>query len=209
MSKCHGCHLLSLRRFLQEIGVGVLILFFLFCLAFPAAAREVAGVQVAETLTGGEGIQLRLNGAGIRYKFFFKIYVGALYLEHPSRDVKAVIGDNGSKRMVMHFLYDEVSREKLIAGWNDGFEKNITGERLKALKPRIDQFNSLFSTVREGDVIVLDYQPERGTEVIIRGEKKGLITGKDFNDALLLIWLGEEPVTEDLKEALLDYSGKN
>jgi hypothetical protein len=42
--------------------------------------------------------------------------------------------------------------------------------------------------------------------VTIAKEEKGVIPGKDFNDALLRIWLGEKPVNKGLKEQLLDYN---
>jgi len=197
-----------LRDLKQQVFTGAFIICFVVCLTFPAVARNMAGVEVSEMFKASDGKQLHLNGAGIRSKFFFKIYVGELYLENPSRDVEAVINDNGTKRIVMHFLHDEVSKEKLVAGWNEGFEKNSTTEQLAVLQPRINQFNKMFTTVHAGDVIILNYQSGQGTEVTIRGERKGVITGKDFNDALLRIWLGKKPVTEDLKEALLDYSKK-
>ena len=52
-------------------------------------------------------------------------------------------------------------------------------------------------------VIYLDYIPGRGTRVTINGESKGLIAGRDFNNALLDIWLGEEPADKGLKKAML------
>lgn len=206
MSAFLNCHFFNERKLFGTLFMGGLVLVFLFLLALPVVARTISDIEVAEVLTSEEGKQLHLNGAGVRKKFFFEIYIGALYLEHPSQEAKKVVSDAGAKRMVLHFLYDEVSREKLIDGWDDGFEKNSTAKQKATLQARINQFNNLFSTVKKGDTIILDYRPNSGTEVTIRGEKKGVVPGKDFNDALLLIWLGEEPVTEELKGALLNYS---
>ncbi len=75
-----------------------------------------------------------------------------------------------------------------------------------ALQPRIDSFNEMFVDVTEGDRIELDYVPGEGTVVHIAGSKKGVVEGKDFNDALLLIWLAEKPVTKNLTGQLLSYS---
>lgn len=47
-------------------------------------AKEVAGVTLPETITLGSK-PLVLNGAGIRSKFFIKVYVGALYLPARAR----------------------------------------------------------------------------------------------------------------------------
>jgi len=109
----------------------------------------------------------------------------------------------GPKRIAMHFLHDEVSEEKLLDAWNDGFENNQTAEILTTLRQRIEQFNKLFQTVHKGDVITLDYIPQEGTAVGINGLEKGKVPDADFNRALLLIGLGDKSADEDLKQALL------
>lgn len=183
----------------------VLLLFCLLVISVPAEAREIAGVEVQETIKADDGTVLQLNGAGIRTKLFFDIYLAQLYLEKPAASAAEVIAADGRKRMIMHFLYKEVSKDKLVEAWNEGFKGNTGGEDLSRLQERIDQFNALFEDVRQGDVIVLDYAPSTGTAVTSKGREKGVIPGKDFNDAMLKIWLGEAPVTDSLKKELLSY----
>ena len=174
------------------------------CLLFllltsPALGMEIAGVPIPDSL----GPDLKLNGAGIRSKLFFKIYIGELYLEHPSSEAATILNDAGRKVMVMHVLYDKVEREKLVDGWNDGFSANLSPEQLEQLGSKIQQFNDLFIDVHKGEEIVLDYSPGQGTTVSIAGKARGTVEGKEFNRALLSIWLGDEPVTRDLRDALL------
>ena len=107
----------------------------------------------------------------------------------------------------MHFLYEELSKDKLIEAWDEGFRANADPRQLALLQTRIAEFNALFDRVRKGDEISLDYNPATGTEVTIRNQVKGVIPGKDFNDALLGIWLGKEPVSPELRKELLDYTG--
>jgi len=114
-----------------------------------------------------------------------------------------VIAADGHKRVAMHFLYEKVEKEKLTDGWHEGFVGNNSPEQLKALQERIDQFNAMFTDAKKGDVIFLDYAPGSGTKVTIAGVEKGVIPGKDFNDAMLAIWLGDKPVSKDLKAKLL------
>lgn len=175
-------------------------------LSTSAMAQEIAGVKIAEEVSTSNGRSLTLNGAGIRSKLFFKIYIAQLYLAESSSSAEAILQADSPKRLVMHFLYDEVSREKLVDGWNSGFHANLTAETMVSLQGKIDQFNALFQTVHSGDVISLDYQPGLGTRVIISGTEKGVVAGKDFNDALLSIWLGKSPVTKDLKKQLLSQN---
>lgn len=182
--------------------IAVLLLF-----VSPLHAKEITGVMVQEVVKTDSGAEMILNGAGIRSKFFFDIYIAELYLEVPSASVDEIIAATGSRRMVMYFLYKEVSKDKLVEGWVEGFSGNSSPEDVIALQARINSFNAMFVDVKKDDTIVLDFVPGKGTIVTIANEEKGVIEGKDFNDALLLIWLGEKPVNKKLKQQLLSYAG--
>jgi hypothetical protein len=168
-----------------------------------AGALQRGGVDFPDTITTEQDQQLLLNGAGIRKKLFFSIYVAALYLEKPTADPLELVEYDGRKRMLMHFLYDSVEREKLITAWEEGFVANTEAAELADLESAIKTFTSLFVDMVKGERILLDYSPGLGTAVVIKGEEVGVIPGKGFNDALLRIWLGSEPVTPKLKAQLL------
>jgi len=167
-------------------------------------AMEIAGVNLEDKIQlTPDGPVLVLNGAGIREKFFFNIYVAGLYLPKKSNLAAEILAMPGAKRATMHFLHDEVSKEKLVAAWIDGFENNQSQAEMNKLRGRLDRFNGFFRTVHRGDVIVLDYIPDIGTSVNVKGVKKGVIPGDDFSRALLSVWLGNEPADSDLKYGLL------
>ena len=168
------------------------------------SAREVAGIDIPETVQLAAGTPpLVLNGAGIRKKFFFKIYVAGLYLPSRQTTTEVILDMPGPKRVHMHFLYKEVERDKLVTGWQEGFENNLETSEFEKVASRLAKFNQLFRTMHRGDVIYLDYQPEEGTQVLFNGELQGRIEGDDFYAALLQVWLGQQPADADLKTALL------
>ena len=176
----------------------------LFITVTAAGAREIEGVDIQDSYQlPGSDATLQLNGAGIREKFFMDIYIGALYLPATTPDVNAILNGKGAASVLMHFLHSEVSKQKIINGWKDGLEDNLAEDQMAALRPRLDKFNSLFHTVRKGDVIRIDYLPESGTNVRINGEWRGVVEGNDFFRALLRIWLGDNPVSTSLKQAML------
>jgi hypothetical protein len=169
---------------LKSIFVSLL---FLFITCQAAAALEVAGVKVPEKISIGDSdTQLVLNGAGIRKKFFIKVYVGALYLPAKQNKINAILAETGPKRITMHFLYKELSAKKLVNGWNEGFSGNNSAAEVKSLQARINRFNKLFRTV-----------------VYINDQQMGTVEGFDFNQALLKIWLGKKPADDGLKKAWL------
>jgi hypothetical protein len=182
-----------------------ILLAFLLALSSGATnAREFHDMRFADKVViPGTQQALQLNGIGYRSKFFFKIYIGALYTVTRAKTPEAVLSQTGPKRLLMHFVYSEVSREKLVNAWNEGFEENTPAGDLAKLRERIDQFNAMFPTLHSGDEVLFDYIPDEGTVVTIKGETKGVIKGEDFNHALLNIWLGNEPADSGLKDALL------
>ena len=178
----------------------------LFTILFSISlnARQLDDVSFPDTIIlDGTDVALQLNGMGYRTKFVFKVYVGALYTETRVNSRDAVQTLKGPKRVVMHMVYDEVSSEKMVDGWNDGFEENSSEKQLENLQSRLKTFNSYFPDLKAGDVILLDFIPATGTRVTINGVEKGIIEGADFYTALLDVWLGEEPADEDLKDAML------
>ena len=182
----------------------VMVLFaFIMIFGHQAYALEIGGTEIAEQVSQADGKELVLNGAGIRSKVFFKIYIAALYLENKTDNADNILQDSGGKRMLMHFLYDEVGKDQLVEAWDEGFSGNGSDAQLAELNAEIEAFNNMFETVKKGDQIILDYMPETGTTVIIRGEQKGVIKGKPFSDLLFSIWLGAKPVTTKLKNQLL------
>ena len=190
------------RRWVKVCGGVFLVAMLVIFTSLEASAMKIAGVDVPQSVTV-ENKALVLNGAGIRKKVIIKVYVGSLYLEANEKEVGKILADPGAKSIVMNFLYKEVSRKSTIEGWNKAFDSNHSTKELMPLKKRIDQFNSLFTTVYEGDEIRLDYLPGKGTQVIINGELRGTVPGEDFHQAVLKIWLGTKPADKKLKKAML------
>lgn len=184
----------------------ILTVVLIVCLSGFAGAAEVEGVKLADKARVSDaGPELTLNGAGVRTRLVFKVYVGALYLQQKRTAPDAIFSDAGAKRVALHLLR-EVASEQLFAALNDGLKSNHTAEQMAKLELQIKQFEGIFRTVKatkSGDVILLDYVPMTGTRVTVNGDAKGVIAGDEFYTALLHIWLGEKPAEGALKKALL------
>ncbi len=167
-------------------------------------AAEVEGIRFEDSVRLADGQpELVLNGAGIRTKFFVKVYAAGLYLTQTSASTEAVLALPGPKRVRMHFIHSEVEAEKIRSGWTDGYRANHSDAEFEALKDRIQQFNELFPTLKAGDVVDVDYIPGDGTAVRLNGETQGVVPGDDFYPATLKIWLGDKPAHSGLKKAML------
>jgi hypothetical protein len=171
-------------------------------LALPASAAEVAGVRFDDKARV-EGAELTLAGAGLRKRVFFKVYAIGLYVADRKADPLA---QGGAKRVAIHMLRD-VDAETFTKALVDGMRPNHDEATMKALEPRIAQLSAIMAALKEankGMAIALDWVPGTGTRMTVNGRPAGLpIAGEDFYQALLRIWLGEKPVQDDLKKALL------
>lgn len=172
--------------------------------ATPALhAAEVAGVNVADSARVG-GQELVLNGAGVRRKVVFKVYVAALYLPAKTGSAAAIIDSPAPRRISMHLLR-EVAADTLVAALREGIADNHSAAELTALAPQIEQLATLMraiGTTKTGDTVSLEFS-SAGVAVGFNGQPRGTVAGEAFAKALLRVWLGEKPVDAALKKALL------
>jgi len=177
------------------------LLFGLVLASFSAWAVEVAGIKFDDR-TRVANADLTLTGAGLRKRVFFQVYAIGLYVQERKADPLA---QPGPKRVQIHMLRD-VGAEQFTEALADGIKANHTEAEAKALEPRVKQLGAIMAGVKEaksGMVIALDWTGKE-TVVAIDGKPAGEpIPGEDFYRALLRIWLGDKPVQEDLKKALL------
>lgn len=172
----------------------------LFSVASPAA--EVGGVKLDDKASIGAQ-ELVLNGAGVRTRVVFKVYVASLYLPQKATDLASVLAK--SPRRIQLNLLRTLSADQLVDALNEGLAENNTAAELGAVKSQVDQLATImksFKEVKERDVVTLDFV-DGTTRIALNGEAKGSISGEPFNQALTKVWLGDKPVQADLKKSLL------
>ena len=180
----------------------LIVVIFALCVGSAAFAAEVGGVKLADKVAVG-GQDLVLNGAGIRTRVMFKVYVGSLYVPAKAADLAGVLA-KGPRRIQMNLLRN-LSADDLVGALVDGLNDNNPPAEMAAVKTQTDQLVSImkaFKDVKEKDVVTLDFLDD-GTRVGLNGADRGAIKGEAFNKALTRIWLGDKPVQGDLKKAML------
>ena len=183
-------------------SIFIFSLMFLVFFDFPAAAREIGAVQLPDTIELA-GKTLHLNGAGLRTKFFFKIYAGGLYLESLSSDATEIINADAPMLVRMHFIHDNISADKLQNGWKEGFALTAPAAQ-EEMQQAIASFIAMFADgAKENDIFDISWQPGHDVAVVKNGSSLGIISGLDFKKVLFAIWFGSDPVDDDLKEGML------
>lgn len=180
----------------------------LLALQAQAATQDINGVKVDDS-TSVAGTTLTLNGAGIRFKAIFKVYVAALYLGKKVSTPEEVVSLAGPKRLSVTMVRDIDAAElgKLLTR---GIEDNMGKSAMSSLIPGLLRMAQIFSEQKKmvvGDNFLIDWVPGKGTVITV----KGVVQGDPFKEpeffaALMSIWLGPVPADYKLKDALLGTS---
>ena len=170
--------------------------------ATQASAANIAGVNMPDQIQYG-GKTMLLNGAGIRKKFFMKIYVGGLYLTTKNKDGDAIIKADEPMSIRLAITSSLISPEKMKATTLEGFQRAMKGDT-SPLKKEINQLMSSFDKgVSKGDVYELTNVPGSGVHIIRNGKLVETIRSQPFKQTLFGIWLSKTPVHAGLRAQML------
>lgn len=163
-------------------------------------ALEVAGVQLDQSVTV-HGQQLKLNGYGIRKKFFIKVYIGSLYASKRLASSAEAFGDSGDKVIRMNFLHSKVEKEKIVEAFSDGIANN-SPELVGSAE--VNRFLSLFTAdFKRGDIVDLLLSADGSITAHHNGKSAGTVVSAKLAKAILAIYLGEKPADDSLKKGML------
>ena len=169
-------------------------------LSTQAFALDVAGVNVSPTVVVQQKT-LSLNGAGIRKKFFFKIYVGSLYTERKVTTPAQLLADPGDKLVRMNFVYKRVDKGDIVKAFAEGLENNSPAvARSAEAKAFLSWFTADFVA---GDTVDISLSADGTVAASHNGKTLGTVRSPALVQGVLLIWFGEKPADGDLKKGML------
>lgn len=174
-------------------------------LAVPAQSAEVGGVKIDDTATVG-GKSLVLNGYGMRQILIVKAYAAALYLTEKKSNPADIQALTTPKRITL-YIQREINSDEFGQLFITSMNKNSTKEEKAKVVNQTVKFGEMFASldkVKKGDVITLDWIPGTGTQSTLNGKPIGeTMPDIAFYNAVLRIWIGDNPVQGDLKRGLL------
>jgi chalcone isomerase-like protein len=157
-----------------------------------------------------------LLGVGLRTKTFLKVKVYAigLYvadsamtgslaaykgrLDSPGFYRELVQGDF-PKRVTMKFLRD-LDADQI----QEAMREALGG----ADKARVDTFVSYFPAIKSGQECALEWVPGGTLQTVMAGTPRPPIADEAFATAVFAIWLGDKPIQEDVKKALVSRAAE-
>lgn len=176
------------------------LLFFIFVLFLSTNlyAMNVSGVNLEDAVTINN-VQLKLNGYGIRKKWFVKVYIASLYTAKKVSSFSEIAQD-GDKLIRLNFLHN-VDRNKITDTLNEAFQ-TITPDipSSEAGKKFFTQFNADFNV---GDVLDLVLLADGSVITKHNNKVLGVIKSNRLAFGLLSIYVGDKPVDPELKKGML------
>lgn len=178
--------------------------------ALPAAAQEVAepgsGVRFA-TKRG----DLSLLGVGLRTRTIFKVKVYAIGLYVADSALAGPLaahkGALGSPAFYRDLVAGDFPKEVLLKFTRDVNQATIQEAMRDALagadRARTETFASYFPEIKTGQECLIRWAPGGILETVMGGQPKPSIADRSFAAAVFAVWLGEKPIQEDIKKALV------
>lgn len=174
-----------------------------------AAPVEISGIKLADPIDLA-GSKLQLNGAGVRYKAVFKVYLAALYLEKKVSTPEEVYALPGARRMSITLLR-EIDSNELGKSFTKAFEENAPKTEMSRLIPGLLKMGQVFSDQKKmvaGENFTIDWIPGTGTVITVKGKPQGdPIKEVEFFNTMMRIWVGSKPADWKLKDELLGKAG--
>ncbi len=172
-------------------------------MSMPSKSQvKVGGVPFPQKVKA-LGHTFELQGAGVREKFWIDLYAIGAYALKKYPTARAMKDADAPMLLRMVIVSSLITEEKMRSSTIEGFQRSLGADYPK-MAAKINKFMDLFAgDIHKGEKIILAYTPRDGTVVYRGGKKKGAIPGLAFKRALWGIWLGDNPVNESLKQALV------
>ena len=135
------------------------------------------------------------------HNMFFKVYDIALYTKKNAK-IEEVLDAKTIYRLEFRYLR-KIDKSIILKSSVKMLAKNLTPDEHVRIRSRLNGLINAYQTVEKGDHSSLTYQPGIGTTLNINGSPIVTIEGEDFARLYFAIWLGELPISKNLKRDLI------
>ena len=163
-------------------------------------ALEPAPASCRVAHADGTATTLPRRGSGLlRWKWVVRLYHASLYLDSTAGDTVSA----SPKRLRMDYLHG-FTRADMVSATEQTIGRNVDAATLLALQPTLAKWNALYPVITSGDCLEFDHLA--GGTLVMRhnGTVLGTLDDEVFAQALFAIWIGANPVDQNLSEKLVN-----
>ena len=173
------------------------------CRLLCLALRFVVTQQVSAASNGHN--KLSLNGIASYHMLGSEYYLASLYLQSPSTDANDILNAPGLKRMKLVITKEKWRSRHFAEAWLSAININNSKGVQQAMGEDIFAFTQIAKgALYEGDVVLIDYTPGKGTHVYINNTLVLKVKNREYFSVLLRAWIGLRPPSSDFKQHILD-----
>lgn len=160
-------------------------------------APPARGQQAPQTITiGGASVPLAAQARRERLVGLQELYTVSIYLDGALRDTSRLASPDTPKALRIDVAYEDDLQRRMPVDWR------------RELVPTLElaataHLRGTFAPLRRGDVVLVEYAPHKGTTVQVNRATAVSGAHHDLMAAFLDHWLGQRPVSEEMKQALL------
>jgi len=148
------------------------------------------------------GINLKLNGTGIRKIFMVEVYRAYLHYVEPVSKRNQIMQHESPLRLSFQFTYGPISSDRMKQAWKDAFLKNMTLDEFNNETEVFESFMGTITKYQEADVVYYDIYKDTVT-VYMNEELLVIINSSYLSDAIIDVVVGDHPIDECVKNGLL------
>lgn len=152
-----------------------------------------------------DGVAFELQARStFRWLAMMRLYDIALH-RAPGRELDAIRTD---RPMRLELYYHRgFTAEQIVTAGDTILRRNTNDADREALAARLQTLNAAYRDVAAGDRYTLTYVPGQGTTLRLNGQPLVSIPGSDFAAAYFRVWLGDRPISAELRDQLLGRTG--
>ena len=163
--------------------------------AVPAAAQ---GAPPSLAVDGAGMLPLAAQARRSHLLGSVELYSLAVYLDGSLRDAAVIASRSVPKALRVEVTYKPDLHRPMPLDWQ---RELIPALALEA--NAVAELRRIISPLRYGDVLLIDYTPDKGTTVRVNRDVAVSRGNHDLMLAFLDHWIGQRPVSEEIRQALV------
>jgi hypothetical protein len=181
--------------------------FWLLAVAAPGPAVYASSTAFAAQLRDADTHLVRLGQGTAHYARFIPVYDAALYIDQDAGSQDYL--DPGTAKRLDIVYRTSIKAGDMITAAERTLARQHSDATLARWRAEIDALHAAYRDVSSGDHYALVFQPGDGLRLEFNGKPVIHVAAAGFAQLYLGIWLGDPPLSERLKQALLNPSGNS
>ena len=140
--------------------------------------------------------ELDLLGDGIRREFLLDVYQVGFYSD--VKDIKYLVNTAAEFPLAIRIkVLTSMLPDGPPSHWVKLFSKVLN-------EKQFNLFTNHYSKLEEGDILAINFRPEKGSSIHMKGERLLNINEPHFIRSVVDGFIGSEPVSQNLKDSILN-----